>query len=215
MNSRILRTIEYNGPMNFLAIDIETTGLNPMKHGITEFAAVFTNLAGTEQPLTFYRYINPEDFVWSQYCMRLHDHWLRRLLQARESGKWECDGIPIVPDMKALIDQFMTWLYTECSWPLPDQNGKIKSITAAGKNFGSFDRQFLDTVGFPPIFKHRSLDPGMLYILPTDTEPPDLLACKNRAIGEGAVFKNPHVAHNALEDAQDVVALLQHRYKKR
>lgn len=199
--------------MQFLAVDLETTGLDDRKHSITEFAAVFTNLAGTEPPLTFYRYINPEDMVWSQYCLNLHANWLTRVLEARKQGKWECDGIPIVKDTETLIREFLNWLYVDCSWPLPDATGKFKSIVPAGKNFFSFDYRFLEAAGFPRVFKRRALDPGLMYITPADAEPPDLSVCKTRAIGEGVKFKNSHVAHNALEDAEDVVALLQHRYR--
>lgn len=200
--------------MMFLAIDIETTGLDERKHSITEFAAVLTNLAGTEPPKTFYRYVNPEDMVWSQYCLNLHRNWLIDVLAARKLGHFECHGVSIVPHVGELISDFVKWLLTDCSWPAPDASGKWKSIVPAGKNFFSFDYRFLEAAGFPRVFKRRALDPAILYTMPgIDAEPPDLLTCKKRAIEEGCVFTNPHVAHNALEDAQDVVALLQHRLK--
>jgi hypothetical protein len=197
--------------MQFLAIDIETTGLDDQKHGITEFAAVFTNLAGTEPPKKFYRYINPEDYVWSQYCLRLHADWLRRVLAAREAGVWECDGVKIVRNADALVTDFTTWLFTECSWPVPDK--KWKSIVPAGKNFYSFDHRFLEAAGFPRMFKRRALDPAIGYIIESDAEPPDMATCKIRAESLGCIFKHSHVTHNALEDAEDVVALLQHWIK--
>lgn len=198
--------------MQFLAVDIETTGLDDQKHSITEFAAVFTNLAGTEPAKTFYRYIDPENFVWSQYCLNLHRDWLTRVLAARKRGEWECDGIRILPNTIELIDEFKTWLFTECSWPIP-RDQKWQSIIPAGKNFYSFDHRFLEAANFPRCFKRRQLDPGQAYITPADAEPPDLIQCKIRAMNEGVVFKHPHVAHNALEDAEDVVTLLQHRYR--
>lgn len=200
--------------MQFLAVDIETTGLDDRKHSIVEFAAVFTNLAGTEPPRTFYRYVNPENMVWSQYCLNLHRDWLTRVLEARKQGKWECDNVKIMTGTAELIIDFTKWLFTECSWPVPDNSGKWKSIIPAGKNFYSFDHRFLEAAGFPRMFKRRALDPAIGYITGSDAEPPDLLTCKKRATALGAVFKNPHVAHNALEDAEDVVTLLQHWYTK-
>ncbi len=197
--------------MIFVSIDIETTGLNPMKHSVTEFAAVFSDLRCEKEPLTFYRHIDPEDFVWSQYCLTLHAKWLEGVLAMRKRNEWWYNGHQIVKNMNELIQEFCRWLWVDCGWPLPEA-GKWKSIVAAGKNFNSFDRRFLDVAGFPPMFKHRALDPGMLYIQPGDNEPPSLELCKQRAIANGANM-NPGVAHNALEDALDVMRLLQHAFR--
>jgi oligoribonuclease len=198
--------------VKFLSIDIETTGLNPLQHSMTEFAAVFTDLRSETISKAFYRHINPENFVWSQYCLGLHGQWLSSMLEARKQNKWEVNGVGIVRDTAELINEFCQWLWTECNWPVP-VNGKWKSIVPAGKNFNSFDRRFLEAANFPPMFKHRALDPAMLYTFVQDEEPPSLELCKKRAMDRGCVFKNPGVAHNALEDADDVALLLQHGFR--
>lgn len=199
--------------MMFLAIDIETTGLDPHKHSITEFAAILTNLRGTEPPKRFYAYMDPEGMVWSQYCLGLHAQWLSTVLEARKAKKWEANNVPIFPDTKTLIEKFTQWLFVECSWPVP-KDGKWKTLVPAGKNFASFDRRFLDAAGFPSMFKHRTLDPMMLYVKPEDDVPPGLDVCKLRAIEQGCKFDSPLVAHTAMEDAEDVVKLLHHRFAK-
>jgi hypothetical protein len=79
-------------------------------------------------------------------------------------------------------------------------------VTAAGKNFGSFDYQFLKLVQHMDLmFLHRSLDPAILFLLPTDEKPPDLATCLERAGYTGIVH------HDALSDARDVVRCLQSR----
>ncbi len=199
--------------MKFLAIDIETTGLDDKLHSITEFAAVFADLEGKEEPITFYRYIQPEDFVWSMYCLNLHWNWLHRALVRVKEKLWDCPNEPrMVKDVYELIREFCVWLFNDCNWPIPVEE-RWKSIIPAGKNFFSFDHRFLEAAGFPRMFKRRQLDPTILYTRQDDTEPPDLTECKARAIAEGCDLK-PGVAHNALDDAMDVVKLLQHRFKQ-
>ena len=88
---------------------------------------------------------------------------------------------------------------------------KPRGIQAAGKNFASFDMQFLyrlpkfrDTI----TFQHRVIDPANLFWLPTDERLPDSKQCYERA---GIPSK---VAHTALEDALAVVRLVRAGYKR-
>jgi hypothetical protein len=80
-----------------------------------------------------------------------------------------------------------------------------KSVQAAGKNFASFDMQFLYRLpGFTSVikFRHRVLDPAILYWQPEDERLPDSKTCYERA---GIDTK---VAHTAVEDALAVVRLI-------
>ena len=81
-----------------------------------------------------------------------------------------------------------------------------KGLLAAGKNFASFDLQFLNQLpGFRKFirFKHRFLDPAMLWWDPDlDDGPPDTKTCMERAGLAG------EVAHTAIEDALVVVKLI-------
>src|SRR5690606_33591633 len=77
--------------------------------------------------------------------------------------------------------------------------------TAAGKNFASFDRQFLMRLpGMPDkVFKHRTIDPAVLYWHPDeDHELPNTATCMFRA------GLDPIVKHRALADARSVVDLV-------
>ena len=84
-------------------------------------------------------------------------------------------------------------------------------VNVVGKNFGTFDKPFLET-HIPRWnslvrFKQRIGDPTMLYTdFYNDEEFPGLSECKKRA-------KLPEeVAHDAVEDAKDIVMLLRNKY---
>ena len=77
-----------------------------------------------------------------------------------------------------------------------------RSVQAAGKNFASFDMQFLNRIPqFTKFvnFRHRVLDPAMLYWQAEDERLPDSKTCYERSGHDDTV------AHTALEDALGVV----------
>ena len=197
--------------MKFCAIDIETTGLDPHQHGVIEFAAVYADLAGTFEPKTFHRFIIPINMMWDFYCLKLHSALIQEIDQLAAAK-----DPSVVGSLDKVALQFKHWLHAECGVPLSTKNIRtddklvLERVTAAGKNFGSFDLQFLlhGTKEFGSSFRHRSLDPVMLYTSPDDTIPLDLAGCKLRA---GLV---PKVAHRALQDCWDVVDLLQTKFKQ-
>lgn len=195
--------------MQFFSIDIETTGLDSKKHGITEFAAIFADLEGKQEPKTFHRWLNPEDYVWSVYCLNLHSAWLQRVVQRILVREWEpsVPGEPIIcKHHEDFVTQFFGWLIHDCKIPLKE--GRPEKITPAGKNFSSFDFRFLEPL-FPMLFRHRALDPTQHYLRTDDKIPPDLALCKDRAKADGCQFTHEGVSHTALDDAWDVVKLLQ------
>jgi len=101
-------------------------------------------------------------------------------------------------DPDQVADDFAAWL-RECGW-----DGKT-ALTPAGKNFASFDRQFLKRLPrFEQVVKlhHRTLDPAVLFWEANDEKLPDSKTCYERA---GLDNK---VAHTAVEDALAVVRLV-------
>jgi len=80
---------------------------------------------------------------------------------------------------------------------------KKQTYTVAGKNYGMFDSRFIAHNKIWPEgwhIRHRSIDPTALFILRSDTVPPNLQICKERAGIEDTV-----VHHEAIEDALDVI----------
>jgi len=75
----------------------------------------------------------------------------------------------------------------------------------AGKNYGGFDKLWLEANGFVPqrFLTYRSLDPAPYYFNPRqDSVPPSLGECMERA---GLKIEN---LHNAMDDAWAVCQLL-------
>lgn len=199
--------------MKYMAIDLETTGLTPMQHGITEFAAVVADDTDPSFGVkTFYRWLDPEGYVWSTYCLALHANWIGRVTHRIKMRQYaENDLEPkICLNMADLAADFMGWF----SSVLPTEHyefldKKRGTITGTGKNFGSFDLQFLKAWKFPNVFRHRTLDWVPTYTRPGDRVPPELKTCKERAIEMGCLDITSVVAHNALDDAMDVHKLIQ------
>ena len=94
----------------------------------------------------------------------------------------------------------------------PALTSKMKPyyFNAAGKNFANFDNKFLERL---PRWKQclrargRTIDPSILFVdWKNDEAIPGLSLCKERA------HLNPHVTHNAIDDAMDIVKLLRTQY---
>jgi len=86
-----------------------------------------------------------------------------------------------------------------------------RSIQAAGKNFAAFDMQFLYRI--PQFnkfvnFRHRIIDPAILFLQVGDEKLPDSKTCYERA------GINNKVAHTAVEDALAVVRLIRYGIKR-
>jgi DNA polymerase III epsilon subunit-like protein len=194
--------------MKYFAIDLETTGLDPEVHAITEMAAIYADIEGKQPIKMFYRWVNPEGFVWSQYCLNLHAEWLTKV-NLRVKAK-QFDGNPVIcENHDQLRSDFESWIHNELEKPLFDpQTRKQVRYNAAGKNFASFDLQFLKKIGLGDMWRHRSLDPTPLYLRKGDEILPELKTCKERAILDGAKLNTSEVAHNAIQDAMDVVDLI-------
>lgn len=87
-------------------------------------------------------------------------------------------------------------------------------LTPAGKNFSTFDKNFIDPLISDVVrsgeiikFRNRVLDPAILYVdWLNDDALPGLSTCKERA------GLDPLVTHDALDDAWDVVELLRKKY---
>jgi oligoribonuclease len=95
-------------------------------------------------------------------------------------------------------------------YPMIGMKFKKVSINCAGKNFGTFDKKFIELLPrWQQIFniRQRIIDPSVLFTdWKNDTSLPSLGECKKRAGIEG------EVTHDAIEDAWDVIMLLRTEY---
>lgn len=171
--------------LTYASIDIETTGLDPQQNQMLQISAVVDNDRSIPigQLPSYTTIIKWDMIVGNPVALAMNTKLIERISNG--------EGLPPQQAIEGLRD-FLKPFATP-------------KIVAAGKNFGSFDRQFLKITGIDPMFHYRSLDPAMLYLLPEDTVPPSLSECLKRA------GMPSEVTHNALVDAQQVIALLRNK----
>ncbi len=181
----------------YLSIDIETTGLGPDACQILEIGGVYDDWTRPIRDLPrFHCYVVHQQIVGQPFALAMNAAILRRLADPQKGDDFLRPG--------EVADAMAAWL-GRCGWDLST------GITPAGKNFASFDRQFLKRL---PDFErkvrlhHRTLDPAMLFWLPGDEKLPDSKTCYERA------YMDPKVAHTALEDALAVVQLIRAGVKR-
>jgi oligoribonuclease len=181
--------------MPYVSIDIETTGLDPAICQTLEVGAVVDDWKTPIDRLQrFRRVLLHQAVTGGPYAMALNANVLKQMANPQS----EC----CKPE--ELGEQFAEWIGANGLDPL--------HLQAAGKNFASFDMQFLYRIpGFAQVvkFRHRVLDPALLFWRPLQDEKlPDSQTCYERAGLESKV------AHTAVEDALAVVRLVRMGIKR-
>lgn len=201
--------------MRYVSIDIETTGLDPDQHDIIEIGAVIDDLmvqAPVETLPTFHCYIVKEDYRVNPYCAFLHQTIFDRIAR-RENLE---DKFLFLRE-REVMDQFVRFLVDNGFGRIEDSvvSGYVAErpkFTAAGKNFGSFDLQFLNSaLDFDKHVRvrHRALDPAVLYFDPLkDSELPNMQECLDRAGIEETVD------HTGVADAISIIKLIRAKFPK-
>ena len=195
--------------MRYVSLDLETSGPDPLRHQTLELAAVVEDTRRTAAvPLAelpaFRRAVRHPELCGTAGALALNARLLVEL-----SDKTKADAPDICrPD--ELLPQLREWLLTQGF--RPDKKDRV-SITLAGKNVGTYDLLFLRQLpGWGTLVKAEPavLDPAAFYLnWHKDSRLPTMLICQARA-GDAA----PHVAHEALADALEVVRLLRPFYER-
>lgn len=214
--------------MKYISVDTETTGLNPEQNNILEFCAILDDGSEDINSLPIFHAIIPQPYYLVDiYCAQLHYRLWPYLNEAQQCFKelsiGESKESEANPNVRYYLTQplrlLITGLYHHsvhaCAtyehlkqafnqWR---QFYGAEKLSAAGKNFGSFDKPFLDKIGIK--FPHRHIDPTYHYIdWDNDTLPPDLKTCLKRA-GKAEI-----VMHCAYYDAMDIIKLIRHSRNK-
>lgn len=197
--------------MKFVSIDIETTGLDPNKCTILEFAAVVDDL-NIQEPIDklpkFQTYVLQDFYNGDPYALAMHCDKLQKI------ANWRTSGIDVC-SLDTLILKFQTFLVTFGYQESGRNSAYLKEgyikINVAGKNFANFDNRFLEKLpNYDKLIKigHRILDPVMLYFDPAKDidHLPSMIDCMKRAGIEG------EVPHTALDDALLVIKLLRNKF---
>jgi len=218
--------------MIYVSIDIETSGLNHDMNHVLSIGAIIedTNKKLPYEELPKFNAIvlqnniqgSPRAITMNKEIISLMGEYLEGTDEVRgilnsNSGYNFYEEDDIVKEFyKFLWSNGYSTLYspsTHINGKLtPIIDGKTKPITlnVAGKNFGTFDKLFLQELPWwQKLIKTRQrvLDPAILCVdWSNDTSLPSLTTCKERMNVEGIV------THNALEDAWDVIEILRKFY---
>jgi DNA polymerase III alpha subunit (gram-positive type) len=196
--------------MIYVSIDIETTGLDPETCQILQIGAVIEDtvkLKSTEELPKFQCLVENSHVSGSTFALNMNREILAKLGELERADRDDRSEIRkkynIIPT-NLVAKSFAMWLAAN-GVQAPEKSDMV-SITVAGKNFGVFDKLFLEKLpGWTSLirFKQRMIDPAILCMdWTTDSGPPNLQTCMHRAQVEGSV------THDALQDAIDVVKVV-------
>ena len=221
--------------MIYVSIDIESTGLDPLSNNVLSIGAIIEDtskkLPYDECPkfnaIVLNRQLqgSPRAITMNKEIISLMGEYLEGKDDVREFLN-NNSGYKFYEEDE-VVKEFYWWLerngyfqgnnsggYVQLSdgYMKPAINGATKPITlnVAGKNFGTFDKLFLQELPWWQKLirtRQRVLDPAILCVnWNEDNALPSLTECKERTNVDGIV------THNALEDAWDVIQVLRNFY---
>ncbi len=177
--------------MKYASIDIETTGLDPDRCQILEIGIVLDDLS-KQEPVedlpSFQCYLRRDEFVGEPIALAMNAAIFKRIADLAPGYNYTYAD--------SVYHQVEDWLISKGAYAHGDK------LLCAGKNFASFDSQFLRRLPRWCVkFHHRSIDPAM-WFMDGSPKPPSLQECCDRA-GLGK-----RVTHGAVEDARLVIELV-------
>lgn len=225
--------------MRYLSIDIETTGLNPETDQVLSVGLIIEDtekkLPFREIP-KLHLAILRDRISGSPYAINMNAKLINTInnYQCARTDEERLDITTISrmqfvkeEDVAEAIYQFLyiNDFRNETSTNFIEQRVKLVNgvlvpvinmktrpftVTVAGKNFGTFDKPFLERLpNWNKLIRipSRVIDPAVLFVdWANDKSLPNLSQCKVRA------GLSETVTHNAVEDAWDVIELLRKHY---
>lgn len=200
--------------MKYVSIDIETTGLDLETCQVLSIGAVIedtSNIKPVEELPTFHGVVLSKQLSGQPYALNMNKDLIEAMVYYQTADEDERIDLERLKGMKfyekdQIVEAFYKFLLENGIEP----DGDKVHITAAGKNFATFDLKFLERL---PRWKQwirvrqRIIDPSLLYTdWKADDSLPGLGLCKLRA------GLPEEVAHDAVEDARDVILLLRKEY---
>jgi hypothetical protein len=226
--------------MIYVSIDIETSGLDHEKHKTLSIGAIIEDtekkLPFDECP-KFNAIVLQNEIVGSPRALTMNQHIISLMGLYLEANKEDRDKLTMMEDAQPygykfyekeeVVVEFYRFLFANgfayelgpgdfantihnVEYPAIGSKTKPITINVAGKNFGTFDKLFLQELPWWQKLirtRQRVLDPAILCVdWKNDTSLPNLTQCKERSGVSG------FVTHNALEDAWDVIEVLRKFY---
>ena len=195
--------------MKYVSIDLETTGLDTRHCDILQFGAVIEDtenqLPYDELPTLNLLVGPPTD---GRYSAELGALVMNAKLIQRIRDEGGVDPIE-------LESRFVTFLEENMFKDHDTPSGIPGPVNLAGKNFNTFDRQFLDELHWDWSNYHRRvIDPAMLWWRPEDDDAlPNTEVCMRRARIRASDFGQEGL-HDAVTDAKVVIALIREGMKR-
>lgn len=189
--------------MKFLSIDIETTGIDPQKNQILEFGAVAIDTSCGNAPYVddFRAVFIHQELTGNPIALTMNAELIDEIGTIVKSKNLDLDYLNDVNPTRVYVrnsEEFQKYFY---QWL--GSIGFTERLTLAGKNLASFDLKFLEAAGIKIKYRHRMIDPAILYVdWSTDETLPDLQQCLDRAGIEKSV------EHTSIADAMDVAELV-------
>lgn len=183
----------------YVAVDIETTGLDVQRSHVLQLAAIYDDGRPLEELSTFNQVIKWRTITYGEeYAMNMNRRLLERAFR---------DEDVVSPAGAAMM--FGDWLGTFRTEMVWGREGH--EFTAAGKNLAAFDVPVLTnrTNNFPwkVWFGRRVLDPGSMWTEDFDHVP---------SLDEiNKYLRRKSVTHNALDDCWDVVHAVRYKWGAR
>jgi hypothetical protein len=221
--------------MVYCSIDIETSGLDHEKHKVLSIGAIIedteTKLPYDECP-KFNAIVLQNEITGSPRAITMNGGIIQMIGEYLEGTDETKHLMQTHSDYSfykedEVVKEFYWWLEKNGYFqgnnsggyvslkdgymkPMINSGTKPITLNVAGKNFGTFDKLFLQELPWWQKLirtRQRVLDPAILMVdWKKDTSLPNLTTCKERAGIEGVV------THNALEDAWDVIEVLRKFY---
>jgi hypothetical protein len=216
--------------MIYVSIDIETTGLDPLSNNVLSIGAIIEDttkkLPYDECPKFNAIVLNkqlqgsPRAITMNKEVISMIGEYLegtdevREILNNNSGYKFYEEEEVVKKFFIFLLDNNVIDNEWTNNWKSGgkdiNSNSRPVTINVAGKNFGTFDKLFLQELPWWQKLirtRQRVLDPAILCVdWNNDTALPSLTQCKERTNVEGIV------THNALEDAWDVIQVLRNFY---
>jgi hypothetical protein len=214
--------------MIYVSIDIETSGLDHEKHKVLSIGAIIED---TEKKLPyeecpkFNAIVLQNEITGSPRALTMNKDLIAMIgeyLEGSDDVRFNMDTILNYSFYKQedVVKKFYMFLWVNgYGDDVPNQllitsridsNSKPITINVAGKNFGTFDKLFLQELPWWQKLirtRQRVLDPAILMVdWKNDKSLPNLTQCKDRAGINGIV------THDALEDAWDVIEVMRKFY---
>ena len=221
--------------MIYVSIDIETSGLDHEKHNVLSIGAIIEDTQKKlpfEECPKFNAIVLQNEITGSPRALTMNQGIISLMGLYLESNKEDKEKLIMMENAQPygykfyekdeVIKQFFVFLLDnnviDNEWTNDWKNGgkdinsnsRPVTINVAGKNFGTFDKLFLQQLPWWQKLirtRQRVLDPAIMYVdWMNDLSLPTLTTCKERAGVEGIV------THTALEDAWDVIEVLRKFY---